>query len=183
MTDFPYPESYHEFYGDIFDHFESRLRGIPVPYIRKPESFYLVQTVSGDCKMGLGIAKEINDRYGFKDIVMNDKLQRPPFRIGAVIEPKGAPHLMALVTKNLYFEKPTLDTMRCALGTLKDRLFIERCIHKTDPIEIIMPTIGCGLDKLQWDDVKEIIFDVFGEYMSQGWLIITVVKWRNQHYQ
>lgn len=178
MNEFRFPENYYEITGDIFDHFEARLRGIPVPYIRKPEDFYFIQTVSGDCKMGAGIAKEINDRYGFRDIVLNDKYHRPPYKIGSLIEPKGAPHLMALVTKNLYFEKPTLETMRCALETLENRLSIERCLHKTDPIEIIMPTIGCGLDKLDWGDVKEIIFDVFGAAMSQGWLIITVVKRR-----
>jgi hypothetical protein len=68
--------------------------------------------------------------------------------------------------------------MRIALENLYVYLCQVNGYCEVDPIELIMPTIGCGLDRLNWDDVRQIIFDVFGEAMKAGWLMITVVRKR-----
>lgn len=60
-----------------------------------------------------------------------------------------------LVTKERYFHKPTLDNLRVTLEEMKD-FAVEMGMNK-----IAMPKIGCGLDRLDWDDVQEMIHDVF----------------------
>lgn len=60
-----------------------------------------------------------------------------------------------LITKERYFHKPTLETLRQSLEELREKA-LEMGLAK-----ISMPKIGCGLDKLEWQDVREIIKDVF----------------------
>lgn len=91
------------------------------------------------------------------------KVQRMKFEgeIGSIYETDRCTHILGLVTKDHYYDKPTLDTMRTAIKEL--RKYLKRvwfCGDNDDMlIEVMMPHIGCGLDKLKWDDVKEIIFD------------------------
>ena len=52
--------------------------------------------------------------------------------------------------------------MRAAIHELRERLSTIAWYDDWDnPMltEIMMLHIGCGLDKLKWDDVKEIMFD------------------------
>ena len=91
------------------------------------------------------------------------KTQRMKFEaeIGNIYATERRPHILGLVTKERYYDKPTLDTMRTAIQEL--RKYLKRiwfCGDDDDMlIEVMMPHIGCGLDKLRWDDVKEIILD------------------------
>ncbi len=64
-------------------------------------------------------------------------------------------HVLNLITKERYFQKPTYQSMRLALEVMK-RICGEEEIYK-----IAMPIIGCGLDKLSWDKVAKIINDLF----------------------
>jgi hypothetical protein len=63
--------------------------------------------------------------------------------------------VLNIVTKELYFKKPTIITMMIALVKLK-AVCLENNIKK-----IAMPTIGCGLDGLKWDIVSKTIQDTF----------------------
>jgi O-acetyl-ADP-ribose deacetylase (regulator of RNase III) len=60
-----------------------------------------------------------------------------------------------LVTKQRYFHKPTYDTLR---DTLKELCHLCTTHAIT---ELAMPRIGCGLDQLQWQKVKEMIIQEF----------------------
>ena len=96
------------------------------------------------------------------------KIQRMKFeaKIGHIYATERCPHILGLVTKEHYYDKPTLDTMRAAIHALRERLATIAWYDDWDnPMltEIMMPHIGCGLDKLKWDDVKEIIFDELHE--------------------
>ncbi len=62
-----------------------------------------------------------------------------------------------LVTKQRYFHKPTLETLRQSLDSLREQA-AERDLKK-----LAMPKIGCGLDKLKWEDVSAVIKEIFGE--------------------
>ncbi len=62
-----------------------------------------------------------------------------------------------LVTKQRYFHKPTLETLRQSLESLREQA-ARRNLKK-----LAMPKIGCGLDKLKWEDVSAAIKDIFGE--------------------
>ena len=57
--------------------------------------------------------------------------------------------------KERYWHKPTYMSLRSSLQSLKNHALQ----HSVTSIAI--PRIGCGLDGLVWDKVKEIITDVF----------------------
>lgn len=122
--------------------------------------YALAHCISADFALGAGIAKYFQARYGTRDELRQ--------RFAQVYSDRGYwnghgyclltnnDHVFNLVTKHRYFEKPTLDTMREALIHMRI-IAEERGIHK-----IAMPRIGCGLDRLQWQDVKDILMEVYG---------------------
>ena len=63
--------------------------------------------------------------------------------------------IIDLITKTRYWHKPTLYSMKRALEKMK-----VGC-EKYNIKKIAMPKIGCGLDKLKWEDVSELIKEVF----------------------
>lgn len=78
--------------------------------------------------------------------------------------------VLSLVTKKQHHEKPTLDDMRIALTNLRD--YIEGYFdYSCTGVELVMPTIGCGLNGLNWKDVNGLIFSIFSQ---QDGLTITV---------
>lgn len=85
--------------------------------------------------------------------------------IGHIYATDRCPHILGLVTKEHYYDKPSLDDMRKAIWNLRTKLETTAWLDGDNPLltEIMMPHIGCGLDKLKWDDVKEIIFDELHE--------------------
>lgn len=95
------------------------------------------------------------------------KMQRMKFEanIGHIYATDRCPHILGLVTKDHYYDKPTLNDMRNAIWNLRAKLETNAWLDGDNPLmtEIMMPHIGCGLDKLKWDDVKEIIFDELHE--------------------
>lgn len=122
-----------------------------------PEEYYLAHCISADFGMGKGIVVEFN-----KNFDMKRKLQKtyPDYlnqwthtkMIGDCIQQD---RVFNLITKERYYQKPTYKSLTVALKEMK-----ELCneIHVT---KIAMPIIGCGLDRLQWDKVSEIIKEVF----------------------
>lgn len=63
-----------------------------------------------------------------------------------------------LVTKEKYWHKPTLSTLRQALADMLDDDWLYESRAK-----IAMPKIGCGLDRLRWSDVEPLIREVFAD--------------------
>ena len=121
------------------------------------DDYYLAHCISADFGMGKGIVVEFNKRFDMKR-----KLQQkyPDYlnswthfkmKGDCLLENK----VMNLITKERYYQKPTYKSITIALEQIK-------CICKINNItKIAMPIIGCGLDKLEWDKVKEIIKNVF----------------------
>lgn len=60
---------------------------------------------------------------------------------------------------------PTLETMRQALEALRARLDSDRVTL------LAIPRLGCGLDGLDWSDVRALLLDVF---RASAGLTITV---------
>jgi hypothetical protein len=138
----------------------------------------LLQTVSGDLMMNAGIAKQINNRYGFKDYVFRSLIRQGvkcnvqnhqlvvmnPLGVGTVVRQHlingGHGDIYALVTKDLYYNKPSLCTMRAALIHLAMR---EVVYGEAEDYIIVMPAIGCGLDRMKWEDVYYILQDAFAD--------------------
>lgn len=111
-----------------------------------PENFFLAHCISADAKMGAGIAVQFRKR--FKLASLQDMAGRNELAVG---ECYRVDRVFNLVTKSKYYQKPTYETLTSALRSMKE-LCLEESIR-----DIAMPEIGCGLDKLQWGKVKDII--------------------------
>lgn len=122
-----------------------------------PNNFYLAHCISADFGMGKGIAVEFNKRFNMKKKL----LEKYPNYYNEYVENriKGdcilEDNVFNLITKARYWNKPTYKTFENALEQMK---YICEVNHIT---KIAMPVIGCGLDKLQWKNVKVIINKVF----------------------
>ena len=124
------------------------------------ESYFLAHCISADFKLGAGIAVEFNKRFN-----MREKLQElVPWGNNEDYWDADKSHhgyclkvgnIFNLVTKRNYWDKPTLQTMKNALVDLRDLY----CYYPG--VKIAMPKIGCGLDRLNWDDVSALIQEVF----------------------
>lgn len=121
------------------------------------EDYNLAHCISADFGMGKGIVVEFNKRFDLKRKLQSkypDYLnQYTHKRISGDCLLEGK--VFNLITKERYFNKPTIITMRLALEKMK-QICLENDIKK-----IAMPVIGCGLDRLNWNDVSEQIESVF----------------------
>lgn len=121
------------------------------------EEYYLVHCISADFKMGKGIVIEFNKRFNMKNILQKKYPQylqhfvNNRLRGDCILEGR----ILNLITKERYFNKPSIITMRIALKEMK-QICIENNINK-----VAMPLIGCGLDQLKWEDVKVNIVQIF----------------------
>lgn len=123
------------------------------------KNYILVHCVSADFAMGAGIAKEFAKR-GVKEWLQNHSFitDREVGRCAVTFETDWVAEFN-LITKEKYWQKPTYSTLKTALEDAKRICnLVER-----DGLKLAMPKIGCGLDKLKWDKVKQIIEEVFAD--------------------
>lgn len=121
------------------------------------DDYYLAHCISADFGMGKGIVVEFNKRFDMKRKLQSkypDYLnQFTQHRTGGDCILEG--RVLNLITKERYFEKPSIITMMIALKKMK-QICLENNITK-----IAMPTIGAGLDRLAWSDVSKQINHIF----------------------
>lgn len=120
------------------------------------EKYVLAHCISQDCALGAGIALEFRKR--FKDmpsycerVIKENHLEYPCVIPYYTKELK----VLNLVTKRFYYNKPTYNTIT---STIREMAFI---CNKSNIKYLGMPLIGCGLDKLKWEKVREIIEEEF----------------------
>lgn len=121
------------------------------------DDYYLAHCISADYALGAGIAVEFNKRFDMRrklkeefpdywDYMQTYNVQGECILIDRVLN---------LITKEKYYHKPTYKSMEQALSMMK-------IVCEANNInKIAMPIIGCGLDRLQWDKVSEIIKEIF----------------------
>lgn len=115
----------------------------------------LVHCIAYDHRMGAGIALEFCKRYPWLRSDVKNKLLYQRYSNISVYSSRNNVTVCNLVTKRYSYGKPTLDSLRDSLKDLA-RQCVEFNLKK-----LAMPLIGCGLDRLNWNDVKSIIHDVF----------------------
>ena len=120
------------------------------------DNYYFVQCISSDFKMGKGIALEFNRVFNCKNELVKEFKNFKWEKTGRCIKAKNS-IVFHLITKNRYWDKTTYRTLKESLMELKT-LCLEQNIKK-----LVMPKIGCGLDKLQWNTVKENIIKIFND--------------------
>lgn len=117
------------------------------------EEYYLAHCISSDYVMGGGIAVPFNKKFNLKQQFshIDPKLLEHPtcILLGRVFN---------LITKKNVWHKPTYETLKQSLIKMRD-ICNEKNIQK-----IAMPKIGCGIDKLEWPKVSEIIKEIFSKF-------------------
>lgn len=110
--------------------------------------------ISADCKMSAGIAVPMKEKFRLHTMwdVYKRASSLDSFKVGRCIVYNK---VCNLITKERYFHKPTYDSLTATLIEMKEYV-VDNKISK-----IAMPKIGCGLDKLQWGEVKSILEDIF----------------------
>lgn len=115
------------------------------------DDYYLVHCIASDLMMGAGIAVPMNKKFGLRSMLMGyneDDLTHPTCILTGKV--------FNLITKTRSNHKPTMDDFLYALMNMRD-MCVDLGIKK-----IAMPRIGCGLDKLSWNLIREeikILFD------------------------
>lgn len=133
--------TFTEIHGNLFDR-------------KLEENEYYVHCISRDYACGAGIAKEFNKRYDLTRKLRECTCIEKCMRVDNVLN---------LVTKPKYWQKPTYDSLRESLEYLHNILVYPTkypngtMCAKT----LVMPRIGCGLDKLNWKNVKNMIKEIF----------------------
>ena len=109
---------------------------------------YYVHYVSRDYALGAGIAVEFDKRYDMrKKLILKDSDD------DAIL----IDNVFNLVTKQKYWQKPSMLTLRRALHELHLKVMMLG-IKK-----LAMPKIGCGLDRLSWNAVQKEIKEIFND--------------------
>ncbi len=123
----------------------------------------LAHCISKDLKLGKGIAKTFREKY--PDLISELKLHDP--QIGDLLIYKDKSRFIYnLITKLKYWQFPTYDNLKTSLISMRDHA------KSNNVKEISMPQIGCGLDKLVWSNVKDILEEVF----SGSGIVINVYR-------
>lgn len=105
--------------------------------------------VSADQRQGAGIAKTFRLRYG-----RINELKDQNKGVGEVAYFENSPgeFVFTLVTKERYYEKPTYENLQKCLSELA------RICKELGVKYLCIPRLGCGLDGLDWNAVKRVIF-------------------------
>ena len=113
------------------------------------ETDYLAHCISKDYALGAGIAIEFQRRFQLREkLKYTDK--RPGIGYNVTIG-----RVFNLITKEKCWQKPTYESLENALISMRDH-----CLQY-NITEIVMPRIGCGLDRLAWPEVLNTITRVF----------------------
>lgn len=84
------------------------------------------------------------------------KLHDQKLKVGDVgIVNRHERNVFYLVTKSNSSSKPTMGSLERTLQKLLEEM------KKRKLTKLGIPTIGCGLDALDWSDVKSLIMDIF----------------------
>lgn len=112
------------------------------------EQYFYAHCISADFALGAGIAVEFQKRFNLKRSLKDCSSGKYPELI-------TINHVMNLVTKEKYWHKPTYESLTTCIRYMRD--MCKNCNIKY----LAMPRIGCGLDRLQWGKVREIIKEEF----------------------
>lgn len=117
------------------------------------KNIFVAHSISNDWALGKGVAKLLDKEFGIKKYYYNNFEKTKVTNVFCTNI--GFP-LYNLITKEHFWDKPTYNSMINTLMNLK----ISIIENKLNNYELIMPKIGCGLDKLDWVIIKSIIENI-----------------------
>jgi hypothetical protein len=123
-------------------------------FLSNDQSESLCHCVSEDLSMSKGIAVLFKDKFGG---ITDLKMQK--VKVGSIaVLSRDNRFIYYLITKAKYWQKPTMFDLERSLRSLR--------IHcgNNNVSQLSMPRIACGLDRLKWTEVKQLIISVFEDF-------------------
>lgn len=114
---------------------------------------YYAHCISRDYALGAGIAVEFDKRYGMRNRLLKLAEEKPETLDEKCIEVEN---VFNLITKEKYWQKPSYKSLEESLLEMKKKLSKNKNIKK-----LVIPKIGCGLDRLSWDKVEPMVQELF----------------------
>ena len=120
---------------------------------------FYAQCISADFGMGAGIAVAFNRYLNCKSEI----LKSYPDTLVRKFDRNEAPLCVLtnrcynLITKRNYWNKPDYNSFKASLSALKTMIIADNITT------LVIPPLGCGLDKLSYDKVRKLIFDYFDD--------------------
>jgi hypothetical protein len=106
----------------------------------------LAHCVSEDLRMGAGIAVQFKKIFKRVDELVEQKKQVG--EVAYIMDENR--YIFYIITKKCYYQKPTYESLEKALRAL-DQLCSDL------KVDIAVPQLGCGLDKLEWCVVRNML--------------------------
>ena len=119
----------------------------------KGEDVY-AHCISSDFALGSGIAKIFREKFPIFVERKQEMIRKfPKAKLSGLFSVASNGYIIVnLVTKKNYWDKPTYETMESSLRSLRQYL-----MQRTHIKRVLMPRIGCGLDRLEWSRVRAMI--------------------------
>lgn len=114
---------------------------------------YYAHCISRDYALGAGIAVEFDKRYDMRNRLLKLAEEKTETLDEKCIEVEN---VFNLITKEKYWEKPSYNSLEESLLEMKEKLSKNKNIKK-----LVMPKIGCGLDRLSWGKVEPMVQEIF----------------------
>jgi len=113
------------------------------------DSYYLAHCIATDLRMGAGIAVPMQRKFNLRGQIQNSgqSLESPACILTG--------RVFNLITKRRSSGKPTYQSLEISLRKMCELVKVK------DIKKLAMPKIGCGLDRLQWGRVREMLREVF----------------------
>lgn len=114
---------------------------------------YYAHCISRDYALGAGIAVEFDKRYDMRNRLLKLAEEKTETLDEKCIEVEN---VFNLITKEKYWQKPSYKSLEESLLEMKEKLSKNKNIKK-----LVMPKIGCGLDRLSWGKVEPMVQEIF----------------------
>lgn len=114
---------------------------------------YYAHCISRDYALGAGIAVEFDKRYDMRNRLLKLAEEKPETLDEKCIEVEN---VFNLITKEKYWQKPSYKSLEESLLEMKEKLSKNKNIKK-----LVIPKIGCGLDRLSWGKVEPMVQEIF----------------------
>lgn len=118
------------------------------------DKYLLVHCMNMSLSTAKGIVVQIEKRYKVKEKI-KEKYNKKDVIIGSCLITDNVANL---ITKNRLFDKLTYKALtRCLIN-------LYNYCNENNIKTLIMPKIGCGLDNLEWPEVRSSLMDIFKNF-------------------
>jgi len=120
-----------------------------------PREASMAHCVSQCMTMGAGVALKFKSAFGHVKELLDQKTKIGGIAFLHITDEKINRHIYYLVTKEKFNYKPTFEALEQACTLLRDHAV------KNGVTQLCIPQLGCGLDKLDWKQVKPMLIKLF----------------------